>query len=150
MSPGKDASQIFVHATAIAIDRDGVLLLGPSGSGKSDLALRLIDAGARLVADDQVILTRIGEKLIANAPPTLAGRLEVRGVGIMALDGGRVWRKMPITLAVELVAPDRIERLPEKATRDFLGFTLPLIRLTPFEASAVAKVRLAAKAMKRA
>ena len=143
-------SQIFVHATAIAIERSGMLLLGPSGSGKSDLALRLIDAGARLIADDQVILTRVGERLIANAPPTLAGRIEARGIGILTLDGGRLWRKMPIALAVELVAPDRLERLPEDATRDFLGIALKLIRLAPFESSAVAKLRLAVASMKRA
>ena len=150
MSAEKDASQIFVHATAIAIDRAGVLLLGASGSGKSDLALRLIDAGARLIADDQVILSRVGEKLIANAPTTLAGRIEARGIGILTLDGGRLWRKMPIVMAVDLVEPDRIERLPENATRDFLGIAVKLIRLTPFEASAVAKLRFAVTAMKRA
>jgi serine kinase of HPr protein (carbohydrate metabolism regulator) len=141
--------QVFVHATAIAINRTGILLLGPSGSGKSDLALRLIEGGARLIADDQVILTRISERLIANAPPALAGRIEARGIGILTLDGGRLWRKMPITLAVELTPSDRIERLPENATREFLGIELQLFRLAPFEASAVAKLRLAIETMKR-
>jgi HPr kinase/phosphorylase len=141
--------QIFVHATAIAIGKTGVLLLGPSGSGKSDLALRLIDDGARLVSDDQVILSRNGERLIANPPPALAGRIEVRGVGIVALDGGRVWRKMPVLLAVELVPEDKIERLPEPASREFLGVALKLIRLNPFELSAVAKLKLVAASLKR-
>jgi HPr kinase/phosphorylase len=144
------AQQVFVHATAVAVEHHkGVLLLGPSGSGKSDLALRIIDAGGRLVADDQVILSRIGEKLFANAPPAIAGRIEARGIGILKLEGGKLWRKMPIVLAVELVEPDRLERLPEPATREFLGLNLPLIRLAPFEASAVAKLRLFLATLKR-
>ena len=135
--------QIFVHATAVAVERRGVLLLGPSGSGKSDLALRLIDAGGRLIADDQVVLTRVQDRLIATAPPALAGRIEARGIGILTLDGALLWRRMPMALAVELAPPERIERLPEAASRDFLGIALPLIRLSPFEASAPAKLRLA-------
>ena len=135
--------QVFVHATAVAVERRGVLLLGPSGSGKSDLALRLIDAGGRLIADDQVILARQQDRLIASAPPALAGRIEARGIGILTLDGRFLWRRMPMALAVELAPAERIERLPEKATRDFLGIALPLIRLAPFEASAPAKLRLA-------
>ena len=71
-----EPQQIFVHATAVAVGLKGVLLLGPSGSGKSDLALRLIDQGARLVADDQVVLSRNGARLIANAPPALAGKID--------------------------------------------------------------------------
>lgn len=135
--------QFFVHATAVAVERRGVLLLGPSGSGKSDLALRLIDGGGRLIADDQVVLTRVQDRLIATAPPTLAGRIEARGIGILTLDGAQLWRRMPLALAVELTSPERIERLPEPATRDFLGIALPSIRLAPFEASAPAKLRLA-------
>src|SRR3546814_15303755 len=72
-----------VHATCIAIDGRGILLRGPSGSGKSDLALRLIDGGALLVADDQVILTEADGELTASAPATIAGRMEVRGIGIV-------------------------------------------------------------------
>jgi HPr kinase/phosphorylase len=141
--------QIFVHATAIALGKTGVLLLGPSGSGKSDLALRLIDDGARLIADDQVMLSRNGERLIANPPPVLAGRIEARGIGILQLDGGRLWRKMPMALAVELVPAEKIERLPEPATREFLGVALKLIRLNPFEASAVAKLKFAVETLRR-
>lgn len=148
-SSDADPQRIFVHATAVAIDHKGVLLLGPSGSGKSDLALRLIDRGGRLVADDQVILTRNGARLIANAPPALLGRIEARGIGILKLEGGQVWRKMPIAMAVELAPADAIERLPEPETREFLGVVLPLIRLAPFEASAPAKLALALKKVKR-
>lgn len=132
-----------IHATSLSIGRQGVLLTGPSGSGKSDLALRLIDGGARLVADDQTVLTVTGGKLLASAPPVLLGKLEVRGLGIVKLRGPQVVQHAPMHLLVELVAPDRIERLPEPERREMLGVSLPLIRLAPFEASAPAKLRLA-------
>jgi serine kinase of HPr protein (carbohydrate metabolism regulator) len=139
-----------IHATAVAIGRRGVLLLGPSGSGKSDLALRLIDdgaraaaGGARLVADDQTVLKAKAGRLIASAPPVLLGRIEVRGLGIVKLRGGQVTQNAPMHLLVELVAPEQIERLPEPERREILGISLPLIRLAPFEASAPARLRLA-------
>ena len=72
-----------VHGTCIAIDGDGVLLRGPSGSGKSDLALRLIDSGAMLVGDDQLQLSRMGDQLIVRPPDLLSGQLEIRGIGIV-------------------------------------------------------------------
>ena len=72
-----------LHATAVALDGQAVLLLGPSGSGKSDLALRLVAAGWRLVADDRVVVTPNGDHLFASAPPRLTGLMEVRGVGIV-------------------------------------------------------------------
>ena len=85
--PGRAMSaSILLHATAVAIDGRAVLLRGPSGSGKSDLALRLIDAGARLVADDQSELSRRGDVLMVRAPATIAGLIEVRGLGILRLD----------------------------------------------------------------
>ena len=74
---------IRVHGTTVALQGEGVLLRGPSGSGKSDLALRLIDAGARLVADDQTELKRAADGLVARSPAAIAGRIEVRGVGIL-------------------------------------------------------------------
>ncbi len=127
-----------IHATAVAIRSRAVLLVGPSGSGKSDLALRLIDRGATLIADDRVVVTRVGERLLAAPPPTLAGRIEVRGVGIVDLPwiGG-----VRVMLVVDLAAtPDR---LPEPATREVGGVRLPLIALAAFEASAALKVELA-------
>src|SRR5689334_113133 len=74
---------IRVHGTSVALGGDGILLRGPSGSGKSDLALRLIDGGARLVSDDQTELRVFGEELRMTAPASIAGRLEVRGIGIL-------------------------------------------------------------------
>ena len=132
-----------VHASCVAVDGCGVLLLGPPGSGKSDLALRLIDGGAVLVADDRVDIRAVDGRLEASPPETLAGRIEVRGLGILAVD----WRpRATLGLAVELLTDARPPRLPEPAERRFAGIALPLVQLAPFEASAAAKVRLAVRA----
>ena len=132
-----------VHASCVAVDGRGVLLLGPPGSGKSDLALRLIDGGAVLVADDRVDIRAAGGRLRASPPKTLAGRMEVRGLGILALD----WRpRATLALAVELLTGSGPARLPEPAAWRYGGIALPLIRVAPFESSAAAKVRLAARA----
>jgi HPr kinase/phosphorylase len=131
---------ITIHATAVALDGVGVLLRGPSGSGKSDLALRLIDGGARLIADDQTVIVRRGDGLFAAPPAAIAGRLEVRGLGIVALDFAADTR---LAAVFDLVSPQAIERLPEPMTVELLNIRLPLARLDPTVASAAAKVRLA-------
>ena len=131
-----------LHASCVAFGNAGVLLLGGSGAGKSDLALRAIDAGAMLVADDQVELRRVGAELIASVPKALAGLIEVRGVGIVRLP---FRAEAKLRLAVELLPPERISRLPEHAQREYLGVALPLSRLAPFEVSAVVKLRLAVR-----
>lgn len=131
---------VLIHATAVAIDGRAVLLRGAPGAGKSDLALRLIDAGARLVADDQCELHREGDALIVRAPATIAGLIEVRGVGILRLDA---LDEAPVALIADLVPADDMERLPARRTETILGAALPLIALAPFEASAAAKLRLA-------
>jgi HPr kinase/phosphorylase len=133
---------ITIHATAVALDGVGVLLRGPSGSGKSDLALRLIDGGARLIADDQTVIVRRGDRLYAAPPAAIAGRLEVRGLGIMAVDFAP---DTPVTAVFDLVPQQAIERLPEPLTVELLGIRLPLARLDPAAASAAAKVRLAVR-----
>ena len=143
---------VLVHATCVALRPSGessagawraVLLRGPSGAGKSDLALRLIEAGGRLVADDQTRLTRSGRALIATAPAKLASLIEVRGVGIVKLARGQVLVRAPLSLLVDLVPADRIERLPDPAEENLLDVALPVLALAPFEASAAAKLRLA-------
>jgi serine kinase of HPr protein (carbohydrate metabolism regulator) len=135
---------LLVHATTVAIDRMGVLLRGPSGSGKSDLALRLIDAGARLVADDQSELRRAGNAVLVRAPESLLGLIEVRGIGILRC---APLSDVPLAVVVDLVAADRIERLPPPCRENVLGVDLPRLAVAPFEASAAAKVRAALRAL---
>ena len=127
-----------VHASCIAFEGMGVLLRGPPGAGKSDLALRAVEAGARLVADDLVALDLRDGRVWASPLPQAGGRLEVRGVGIVrlpALDGA------PLVLLADLAAP---ERLPERDFEPVLGQPLRRIRLAPFEISAAIKLRIAA------
>jgi len=76
-------SETIVHASCVAIDGHGLLIVGASGSGKSGLALDLMALGAALVSDDRVILSRIGKGLVASAPPTIAGLIEARGIGLL-------------------------------------------------------------------
>ena len=136
--------RLLLHTTAIAIDGRAVLLRGASGSGKSDLALRLIDAGARLVADDQCELHRRGEEIIVRAPATIAGLLEVRGIGLVRFNA---LAEAPVAAIVDLVAPEGVERLPARQSEAILGLALPRIAVAPFEASAAAKLRLALRAV---
>ncbi|WP_028970568.1 HPr kinase/phosphorylase [Sphingomonas sp. URHD0057] len=128
-----------VHASTVASEGRAVLITGPSGSGKSDLALRLLDRGFTLVSDDQTIVRRDGDRLIASAPPTIAGKLEIRGIGIV--DMGTV-SDIPVALLVELTLD--IERLPDDSReRPILGVGLPLISIDAWSASAPSKVALA-------
>jgi serine kinase of HPr protein (carbohydrate metabolism regulator) len=130
-----------IHASCVALDGRGVVLRGPSGAGKSDLALRLIDDGAELVADDRVELTTEGERLYAAAPPALAGLLEARGIGILKVAHRA---RAQVVVVVDLVAAgETVERLPEGRTTILEGIVLPAAQLKAFEASATAKVRLA-------
>jgi HPr kinase/phosphorylase len=132
----------LIQATCIAIDGAGVLLRGPSGSGKSDLALRLIDGGAALVSDDLVSVALEGGQAVARLPPKAPaetrGRLEVRGVGILPVP---TVASVRLALVVELGGP-RPDRLPERETAEIAGVSLPLLRLDAFEASAPARIRL--------
>lgn len=131
---------LLVHGTAIAIDASAVLLRGRPGAGKSDLGLRLIDGGARLVADDQAELRRTGRRIRVSAPPPIAGLLEVRGIGIMHVGA---LAEAPLVLLIDLVSPEEVPRLPDRSFEEVLGLAIPRIVLAPFEASATAKVRLA-------
>lgn len=128
-----------VHASTVALDGRAVLISGPSGSGKSDLALRLIDRGYTLVSDDQTIVRREGDRLIASAPPTISGKLEIRGIGIVDMETAI---DVPVALYVELT--NEIMRLPDdRRERPVLGVNLPLVSVDALTASAASKVSLA-------
>lgn len=137
------------HGTAIAVDGRAALIRGASGTGKSDLALRcialapsaLLPGAVQLVADDRVVLTTCGDRLRVEPPPSLAGRVEVRGLGILELPYAP---HAFIALVVDLAAPGDIDRLPDPPLRtSLLGIDMPLIRLAPFEPSAPIKLLLA-------
>ncbi len=128
-----------VHATCVAVDARAVLISGPSGAGKSDLALRLIDRGFTLVSDDQTLVRKSGERLLAAAPAAIAGKLEIRGIGIVDME---TVSDVPICLVVDLTSD--IRRMPDDSReRSVLGTSLPLISVDATTASAAAKVALA-------
>src|SRR5690349_1200343 len=127
------------HASTVAVEGRAVMISGPSGSGKSDLALRLLDRGFTLVSDDQTIVRREGDRLVASAPATIKGKLEIRGVGIVEMD---TVSDVPVALYVELTS--EIVRLPDdRRERPVLGVNLPLISVDAQTASAASKVALA-------
>ena len=137
---GPRLSAETLHASTVAVDGRAVLLTGPSGSGKSDLALRMLDRGFTLVSDDQTIVRKEGDRLLASAPPNIAGKLEIRGLGIVDVE--RV-DNIAIALIVELTN-SLIERLPDDSReRPILGVKLPLVTIDALTASAPSKVALA-------
>ena len=136
---GPRLSAETLHASTVAAEGRAVLISGPSGSGKSDLALRLLDRGFTLVSDDQTIVKRDGERLVATAPPTISGKLEIRGIGIIEME--RV-SDVPVALVVELTTD--IQRLPDDSReRLILGVKVPLISIDALTASAPSKVAIA-------
>ncbi|HET9353457.1 MAG TPA: HPr kinase/phosphatase C-terminal domain-containing protein [Sphingomicrobium sp.] len=128
-----------LHASCVAMDGRAVLLAGPSGSGKSDLALRLLDRGFMLVSDDRTIVRKEGTRLVTSAPDTIKGKLEIRGVGIVDMDSVP---NAPLALVVELTSD--IQRMPDDSReRMILGVGVPLISVDAMTASAPSKVALA-------
>ena len=144
----------ILHATSIAINGDGLLLLGPSGSGKSDLALRclamgsspLYDAPFELISDDRTIVSVCDRQVIMTAPSAIAGQLEVRGVGIVDVPHTRGGE---LCLVVRLT-DENVERYPalEPRFECILGRSFPMIHVRAFEASAPAKLAMALKQVK--
>jgi len=138
-APGSRLSAETVHASTVATDGRAVLIMGPSASGKSDLALRLLDRGFTLVSDDQTVVKRDGDRLMASAPPNIAGKIEIRGIGIVDME---TVSNIPVALLVELTS--EIQRLPDESReRPLLGLKLPLISIDAMTASAPSKVALA-------
>jgi HPr kinase/phosphorylase len=141
---------ILVHGTTVAINGMGVIIMGPPGAGKSDLALRLIDQPgygtgtdlmtARLVADDQTQVHIADGALVASAPAALAGLLEIRGQGIAPISADE---RVALALCVMLKPADTIERMPDDPYTDILGIALPVIAIDPSKPSAPARVRAA-------
>ena len=129
-----------IHASCVMIDGGAVLLHGPSGSGKSDLALRLIDRGGALVSDDYTILRQVGDRLLASPPVNIAGKIEVRGLGV--IDMPHV-AEADVRLLVALAEPT--PRLPEDTpdSRLIAGIAIPVIALPALHASSPIKVELA-------
>ena len=136
---GSRLSSENLHASTVALDGRAVVIVGPSGSGKSDLALRLLDRGFVLVSDDRTIVRKAGDKVIAAAPDTIRGKLEIRGVGIVDMP---TVDAAAVALLVELTSD--ITRLPDHAReRIILGVGIPLISVDAMTASAPSKVALA-------
>lgn len=129
-----------LHATTVARGVGGVwrgvLISGPPGAGKSDLALRLLALGWRLVSDDYSRVWASGGGLYACAPDAIAGRIEARGVGLLGAPPLRMARAV---LWVDCVH-DSVERLPEPAAIELCGAALPRLALNPLHASSAAKL----------
>jgi serine kinase of HPr protein (carbohydrate metabolism regulator) len=136
---GPQLSTENLHASCVTAGGLAVLITGRSGSGKSDLALRLIDRGFVLVSDDRTIVRKQDGKLIATAPETIKGKIEVRGLGIVEME---TVPSAPVALVVDLTTD--FERLPDDdRERQILGIAVPLVSVDAMTASAALKVALA-------
>jgi HPr kinase/phosphorylase len=113
-----------VHATAVIVGSDGVLIRGESGTGKSALALALIERGGRLVADDRITLTVCHDRLVASAPQATLGMIELRGRGVIKVAHERAG---VIRLVADIVAEEGLERMPEEhqLSATIAGIELP-------------------------
>lgn len=139
------AATEIIHATSVAIGGRGVLITGPSGSGKSDLAVRLIDRGAVLISDDYTVVVADGDRLRLRPPANIAGKMEIRHLGIV---------DMPYIEDVPAVLLIRLEEQPERMPDPFpsiilAGITLPLIALAGREPSAPIKAEWALRLLAR-
>jgi len=141
----QNPNRVIRHGTAVLLTSPdhppaAVFIRGASGSGKSDLAFRLIAQGASLISDDQVELERRQDKIYAGAIDAIRGLMEVRGIGLLRYP---VADPSPLRLVIDLAAREDVQRLPEPQEMDILGVAVPLFRLHAFDTSAVCKLRTA-------
>jgi serine kinase of HPr protein (carbohydrate metabolism regulator) len=127
-----------IHVSSVAIDGRAVLIGGRSGAGKSDLALRLIDRGAALISDDYTFVRRSGGQAFASAPERIAGKIELRGVGIVEMESVQ---DVPVALYVDLSGEP--VRLPEAERIAVAGIPIPSVALDSHPVSAPLKVEAA-------
>lgn len=144
-----DGAREILHATAISLGDRAALIRGSSGSGKSDIALRclacapnaLIGEPSRLISDDQVIVTRRGALLMASAPATIVGKLEVRGIGIVPVASQQT---ATIVMCVELTSAHRIDRMPDPwPMTSILGISIPVLQVDASAHATPIKILLA-------
>ena len=127
-----------IHSTSVVIDDNGVLILGDSGSGKSDLALRLIDNGATLISDDISICRKNSNNIYLYCPPEIRGLLEVREIGIITVP---FVERIKLRLVVNLKSNNN-ERFPKESSFRILGIKIPIINIEGKNSSAVAKIKV--------
>ena len=131
-----------IHATAVELYGSAILLRGEPGKGNSDLALRLIHEGAKLISDDRVELTYKNNQLYAGSPGNIDGIIEVRGIGLLEVG---FTGPTPVQLVIDLALGIEIERLPEPQFDMLLRRRVRVIQIDPFSVSATAKIRCALK-----
>ena len=127
-----------MHSSSVVIDDNGVLILGDSGSGKSDLALRLIDNGATLISDDISICRKNSNNIYLYCPPEIKGLLEVREIGIITVP---FVERIKLRLVVNLKSNNN-ERFPKDSSFRILGIKIPIINIEGKNSSAVAKIKV--------
>jgi HPr kinase/phosphorylase len=132
---------MLINATCVSLENKGVLIAGPAGAGKSDLALRLIDQGAKLIADDQTELRVEKNELVASAPGTIKGLFEVRHIGLIRMPHAAAAH---VALYIDLaLLHEKLERLPEREDMFLLNQRVRRLKLPAFAASTPAKIRAA-------
>lgn len=130
------------HASCVELNGKGILIFGASGSGKSDLALRIMDAGGKLVSDDYVELSEKSQQIVATTAPNIEGMIEVRGVGLMQVE---YKAQTVLALALVLTEREKIERLPETEYFEYGTAKVPLYKFDPFSLSAISKIKMLIK-----